>query len=335
LSLPSHRPGSDVLQSAAMTGSTFKLDPGPAAATRLAQSLVRRLGGLARELDATLDDAAVHRVRKDLKRARALVRLVRPAIGGGSFRAINVALRDAGRTLAGRRDARVLVETLDRLIERAGLEPAQLAPFAAELRADWQSASGPSAAPAASVPRAASTPRAAATAVVPAGPVATPAEQVRAAAQALRAARVRGDWPVLADGLYEVHRRVRRALRTARREPSAECLHEWRKQVKHSWHASELLEPVWPRPMRALAREAHRLADRLGEDHDLAVLRARLAVAAIEEPARGLALAALDAWRRELQRSAFRLGERLYAEPPRRFVARVGAWYQAGSERSG
>jgi CHAD domain-containing protein len=165
--------------------------------------------------------------------------------------------------------------------------------------------------------------------------VPTHAARVRSAAQALRGARVRGDWPVLTDGLCEVYRRGRRALGTARREPSAECLHEWRKQVKHLWHALELLEPAWPRPMRALAREAHRLADRLGEDHDLAVLRERLATAAIDETARAAAVAALDAWRRELQRSAFRRGERLYAEPPRRFVARVGAWYQAGSERSG
>jgi CHAD domain-containing protein len=312
-----------VLQSGVMPVATLALDLGPAAATRLAQSLVRLLAGLARDLDATLDDAAVHRVRRELKRARALVRLLRPAMRPGSFRAINVALRDAGRELAGRRDARVLVATLDRLVERERLVPGPLAPLAAGLRADWEAASG---SPAAAMATAA---------IGPPGPVPTPAARVRAAAQALRRARVRGDWPVLADGLYEVYRRGRRALRTARREPSAECLHEWRKQVKHGWHALELLEPAWPRPMRALAREAHRLADRLGEDHDLAVLRARLAAAVIDEPARGLALAALDARRLELQRSAFRLGERLYAEPPRRFVARVGAWYQAGSERSG
>jgi hypothetical protein len=250
----------------------------------------------------------------------------------GSFRAINVALRDAGRALAGRRDARVLVETLDRLVEREALAPAPLVSFAAELRTGWEAASGARDATATGAALASS---AAPARVVAAGPVPTPAARVRAAAQALRGARVRGDWPVLADGLAEVHRRGRRALRRARREPSAECLHEWRKQVKHSWHALELLEPVWPRPMRALAREAHRLADRLGEDHDLAGLRARLAAAAIDEPARSLALAALDARRRELQQSAFRLGERLYAEPPRRFVARTGAWYQAGSERSG
>jgi CHAD domain-containing protein len=331
-----------VLESAAMADPPFALDPGPAAATRLAQSLVRLLAGLARDLDGALDDAAVHRVRKELKRARALVRLLRPAIGGESFRAINVALRDAGRALAGRRDARVLVETLDRLIEREAVEPAPLASFAAVLRTDWEAASGAPAVtvpavtvPAATAPGAAVAARTWPTTVVAAGPVPAPAARVRAAAQALRGARVRGDWPVLADGLHEVYRRGRRALRTARREPTAECLHEWRKQVKHAWYALELLEPAWPRPMRALSREAHRLADRLGEDHDLAVLRERLAVATVDAAAKSRALAALDARRRELQRAAFRLGGRLYAEPSRRFVARVGAWYQAGSERSG
>lgn len=295
-----------------MPDATLVLDPGPASATRLTRALVRFLAGLARGLAANVDDDAVHRVRRDLKRARATVRLVRPALGRERFRAVNLALRDAGRALAGRRDALVLIETLQRLIADARLDPAGLEPLASRLHADWQGASGAGAESAAAA-----------------------AAGIRAAAAQLRAAGVRGDWPVLADGLCDVYRRGRRARRTAVRERTAECLHEWRKQVKHLWHALELLEPAWPRPMRALAREAHRLADQLGDDHDLAVLRERLAIAEIDEPARAAALAALDARRSELQAAAFRLGERLYAEPPARLVARVGAWYQAGSERSG
>lgn len=296
-----------------MTEPTLVLDPGPAGATRLARTLVGFVGGLARELDARLDDDAVHRVRKDLKRARAILRLLRPALGRRRFRAVNLALRDAGRALAGRRDTRVLVETLQRLTEEGNLTAAGLEPLAARLRADWKAASG-------SGDRT---------------PARTAAARIRTAAAELRAARVRGDWPVLAHGLYAVYRRGRRARRIAAREATAECLHEWRKQVKNHWHALELLEPAWPRPMRALAREAHRLADRLGEDHDLAVLGQRLDSVELDAHARDDALAAIESRRRELQQSAFRLGERLYAEAPSRFVARVGAWYQAGSERSG
>jgi CHAD domain-containing protein len=296
-----------------MAQPTLVLEPGPASATRLVRVLLAFLAELARSLDVELDDDGVHDIRKDLKRARATVRLLRPALGRSRFRAANLALRDAGRALAGRRDARVLVDTLRRLVVTEGLEPAALAPLTRRLRDDWQAAASAGSAPLAAMA----------------------AARIRAAAAEVRAARVRGEWPLLADGLRAVYRRGRRAMRVAARQPTAECLHEWRKQVKHGWHALELLERAWPKPMRALAREAHRLSDRLGDDHDLAVLRERLAAAAIDELARRRALAAIDARRRELQQSAFRLGERLYAESPTRFVARVGAWYQAGSERSG
>lgn len=300
-----------------MQRTDFVLDPGPAGATRLARALAVSLLALARRLDEPLDDAAVHALRRELKRARAQARLVRPALGGRRFRAINVALRDAGRELAGRRDARVLVDTLQRLVAEAELAGDGLATLAAQLDSEWQAASvGDDARPAAKI-------------------AASAAARIRAAAAVLRGARVGGDWPVLADGLRSIYRRGRRAMAAAAREPSAECLHEWRKQVKHLWHSLEVLEPAWPKPMRALAREAHRLSDRLGDDHDLAALRERVAGAVLAAEERRGALEAIDVRRLERQRSAFRLGERLYAEAPARLVARVGAWYRAGSDGGG
>ena len=53
----------------------------------------------------------------------------------------------------------------------------------------------------------------------------------------------------------------------------ADLFHEWRKQVKNLWHQLEILEPIWPEVMKKLADECHELADALGQDHDLAVLR--------------------------------------------------------------
>jgi CHAD domain-containing protein len=296
------------------------LEPGADGAMRLARALASFLAGLARRLDGTLDDATVHRVRKELKRARAALRLLRPALGRARFDRVNLALRDAGRALAGRRDARVRLDTLRDLARDEGVDGAALQPLVAELRAELASAAG--AAPT-DDPASARAPRA------------TPGALIRAGAATLRAARVRGDWPVVADGLRQVYRRGREALRVAAAAPTAGCLHEWRKQVKHAWHAFEILGPAWPRPMRALAREANELADLLGDDHDLAMLRERLATAELDRRVRDRALAVLDARRDRLQRDAFLLGRHLYAEPPKRLGARLGRWHQAGSERSG
>src|SRR3954454_20179131 len=63
-------------------------------------------------------DQAVHESRKRLKRLRATLRLGRGGIDQDTYKAENAAFRDAGRRLAGPRDAAVLVETLDELTQR-------------------------------------------------------------------------------------------------------------------------------------------------------------------------------------------------------------------------
>ena len=89
------------------------------------------------------------------------------------------------------------------------------------------------------------------------------------------------DWPLerdgfepLEDGLERTYRRGRRDLARRGKDPTAENLHEWRKRVKDLWYHCAILERSWKPVMSALADEAHELSDRLGDDHDLAVLLA-------------------------------------------------------------
>src|SRR5688500_2162988 len=58
---------------------------------------------------------SVHEARKDLKKVRAVLRLVRDEIGDTLHRRENDRYRDAGRMLSGARDAEVRLETIDRL----------------------------------------------------------------------------------------------------------------------------------------------------------------------------------------------------------------------------
>ena len=61
---------------------------------------------------------AVHEARKDLKKLRSVLRLVRDDLGDAVYRSENVRFRDAGRMLSGARDAQVKLETLAALRER-------------------------------------------------------------------------------------------------------------------------------------------------------------------------------------------------------------------------
>src|SRR5262249_22992681 len=62
-------------------------------------------------------DGAVHEVRKCFKRVRAVLRLVRPELGEGVYKAENSCFRDAARPLTEVRDAKIFIETVDALVE--------------------------------------------------------------------------------------------------------------------------------------------------------------------------------------------------------------------------
>jgi CHAD domain-containing protein len=92
------------------------------------QSLRKNLWRIARkQIDSALEaltgpksgtrDEAVHEARKSLKKVRAVLRLARPVIGEADYRGENACYRDSARPLTEVRDARILIETLDKTAE--------------------------------------------------------------------------------------------------------------------------------------------------------------------------------------------------------------------------
>jgi CHAD domain-containing protein len=260
---------------------------------------------------------AVHEARKDLKKARSLLRLARPGLPDDVFRRENRALRETGRSLSAARDADVLVTTAADLGERyAGQLPeAQFAALGAGLAA------------AAADARAGEGDAAAADGVATLDAV---------------AARV-GDWPLercdhdtLVHGATRAYRRGRTALAAVEKTPSVERLHDLRKRVKDLWYHGRLLEEAWPRVVKAQSKAAHDLADLLGDDHDLAVLAERVERGvATDAPIDDEAVLGLIARRRaELQAEAIPIARRLYAEPQKAFRGRLREYVRAaGLER--
>src|SRR5258705_4210525 len=83
----------------------------------------------------SVSDKAVHDVRKRFKEIRGTLRLVRDELGEKTFRKENRAFRDAGRPLSELRDAKVLVDTLDNLLEhfQGRVKARQFAPLRRKL----------------------------------------------------------------------------------------------------------------------------------------------------------------------------------------------------------
>src|SRR5271154_2091879 len=121
---------------------TLKPDEQPGAGLR--RIAHKRLQKLLKSLSARDlgGDEAIHDARKQVKELRYVLRLARDELGRKAYRRENRALRDGARPLAQLRDAAVLIDTLDTLIEpaRGPLRSAPLARFRRNLQARRQQA---------------------------------------------------------------------------------------------------------------------------------------------------------------------------------------------------
>jgi CHAD domain-containing protein len=270
-------------------------------------------------------DEAVHEVRKCGKKLRALLRLVRPAIGNRNYQCENTAFRDAARPLTEVRDAKVLIETLDNLAKHfaaqvrdqpfAGVRK-QLLLHLREVRKrvldDEQ----------------------------------TFAAVTTAVQDALKRldnwAEVPDRWSSVGDGVQQVYRQARQAFKDVTAEATVTTLHEWRKQVKYLRYQLEILRTLWPEEIEPLAGQTAHLGELLGEDHDLAVLRQTLT----DDPARfgdekalEMLFALIDRRRKELQEEGMQLGSQLFQDSPKAFVRRLHSywteWRKLGPRESG
>ncbi|MFP5304642.1 MAG: CHAD domain-containing protein [Gammaproteobacteria bacterium] len=231
----------------------------------------------------------IHQTRKSLKRLRAWLRLLRPQLGE-RYAVLNALLRDAGRKLAGRRDADVARETLRSLRLGRLLDAGQYALLQRRLSSD------PVAAPA----------------------LAAANDEARSLMEAAQIyfAHVdpgRLDAAVLDEALARSHARCRRRWRAARKNPTPEALHEWRKTVKElaTQHAL-LAQRVTGAQTDTQALKT--LGEVLGRHHDHHQLALRLEHLPPAESAR-LALRLHDALRRrqlQLEADALRRGALLF-----------------------
>ena len=253
-------------------------------------------------------DEAVHEARKSIKRIRAVLRMLRPALGG-VYQSANSDLRKIGQQLSALRDSQALLEIFDDLdasafttarehLKRRRQEEA--AHFDAE-------------------------------ATLP------------ALVDALReVARQASGWAIdqaglslLSRGLARTVRRGRKAFRKAYEDPRPERFHEWRKRAKDFRYQLELLQKAWPEVLEGYASSARELESMLGDDHNLAVLHD----AVIHNPDRfgteeeqHELLAHIGAKAKELRADAATLGQRIYGETPRQWRKRLehcwSAWHK-------
>jgi CHAD domain-containing protein len=262
----------------------------------------------------SLADEPVHETRKEMKRTRAGLRLLREAMGESEYRRLNRLVRDAARPLTPIRDAKVMHDVLEDVLHRAG----STGDGRPELRQVLQKERRLTRSKLSSRDLKA---------------IGARLQEVKRHLQALPESRL--DQTPTDAALKQAYKKARKAFALADQQPSNEHLHEWRKQVKYHFQQLEFVQPLRPRRIGATIKQAHRLADHLGDDHDLALLHEKIALHETEAQSSpdtavtDTVVKELKRRRAKLQRKSYRLGKKLYADKPKQVARRAGKYVDA------
>jgi len=260
--------------------------------------------------DPSVDrEVGVHEARKHCKRIRALMRLVRPGMEE-VYQRENAWFRDAAASLSDVRDADVMIGVARGLVDLYGDKkiPAEHGEAVlSELTARREQI------------------------VQARGDGDSHLEQFKALASDARrrADAFPADFGGIATvvaGMRKTYKRGRDSMKDAIAEGEAEAFHEWRKRAKYHRHHMELLLDLWPQTLDQRRKDAKQLADLLGEDHDLCVLRDTLR-ADTDAFGGGKGVRSFEKAIRKrlgkLRRDSISLGENLYDLKPKRLAKKV------------
>ena len=239
--------------------SNFSLRPGEpsgAGVIRVLDVLFQNAIGRL-EHSGSADEEDIHAVRTTVKRVRAILRLVQHTIGNATFRKENQRLQQTAQLLAPMRDAAIGLHTLRGLASTARRKQKRKD---VSIVHDRFAKHVPS-------------------------PHAVPQEGVmRATVRALEAHRRRlwklriisADWCAMGMGLEKVYGACRRRMKRAFSEGDDDSFHRWRIRLKNLYYELQFLNPICSRRLRLMTARLKKLETMIGDDHDIAVLKASL-----------------------------------------------------------
>lgn len=194
---------------------------------------------------------SVHEIRKNMKRIRAVMRLIRDGVGYSTYYRENTVFRDLAREISELRNRIVLAETIGK-IEK------EFTPAARKHMQNMQET------------------------------LFREGERLykillddkdifrKISAETRKAKKRSGefvfnheDFRVFEGGLLRIYRQGRKLYHKARGGHDAELLHDMRKRMKYLWYQMELLQPIYPKMLKTYAKSLNDITDILGICHDL------------------------------------------------------------------
>ena len=251
------------------------------------------------------DEETTHRIRTTIKRLRSLLRLIRPAVDAAFFDRENGRLRTAARLLSSARDSEVARDTVKTLpmSGQSGRQAVDAVLSGLETRIERAKAHEPDLAE-----------------------VKRRLEQTRRSVRRLKVHRKERE--IIEPAIKAVYRQGRKRMKTAIQTGQDGDYHRWRIRAKNLYYELQFLEPIWPKRLHRMTARLSKLQDRIGLDHDLAVLRAELkktpdAFGGEDKVER--IVSCLDRQTHKLRRAAAPLGRKIWRKKPSRFARKLTA----------
>lgn len=277
---------------------------------------LERIGSARKGLRKLPDDVdeRIHGIRRDLKKLRALLRLVREPLGKSTCKREDRTFRDAARKLAPFRDAAARVALVESLREKEmnPVSASAMEAAAKEVRGVYRK-------------------------TVRKGKV---KDAAREADALLKDAEKRvKQWTFegppgfgwFREGLEDMYARCRRDLARCLIHPTAENFHDWRKCGKYLRYQIDLMHLASPADLEPAEKKLHALTDLLGSHHDLAVLGETLeplADGTLDDAELWAIHQFLESENRSLMKRCWASGRRLFAETTEVFIGRIGGYWE-------
>lgn len=260
---------------------------------------------------------AIHEARKAIKRLRALLMLIRPAIGKAAARHEEERLRNVARSLSGARDIQAMIDTAAKL---ADFDPdTGRSAVAQRLRAHLDEK------------------RLAAEKALTGRVAAKAKKALKEARTSFKQLQFEEDgFGPVAFALERNFRKARQQYQLAYRSGEDEAFHDWRKFVQRYWRHLQLISSCWPKGIQPHIVLASELSELLGDDHDISVLIELIHANADQLGNAKNIEAYCEMCRRrqhELRLAAADSGARLFAEKPSAMMARLHSYWRTAERR--
>ncbi len=252
-------------------------------------------------------DVSVHEFRKNMKKSRAVLRLMRHNIKKEAYRDMNTLFRDLSKRLGKLRETKVHLDTLEEIMSENKL-PKTAGSIYDYFQQEYDE-----------------TLKNLKDNEIILNDTIKKLQQARQKIHEL--SMDDDDISLIYNGIKKVYKRGRNALALVNEFPGGKNFHEWRKRAKYLWYICLLLEEIWPEVMNGYITSLDELSDYLGKEHDLFELQniilERQDLNFIPEKERQIIANVIDKYRKTIQSKAWPAGSKLYFEKPKMFAKRI------------